>query len=145
MCFNLYTHAQVNQFLVPRFVPHPFAGVPGRGGDEGYFPGEYREGFQVLVHHDMLLLVGGRHTVVYRDAPGGSPVLDIQGKIQYQALDTMDIWVSKGPVDMALLCAESEELTTQQILDRTRAKRLPDCSFFFTSLPGDVLRDSVLE
>ena len=83
--------------------------------------------------------------IVYRASIGGDPVLDRNGKRQYQGIPVMDIWISKGMVDMSLLCTETSDLTTKDFKDRMQMDRLPECTFFFDSLPGGILKDAVLD
>ena len=125
---------RLNTFLVPTFLKHPWSGL---------YPGEYRYGYRVVVHVDTLFIVGGKRWHVYLE--NFNPVLDRNGKFQYQGFDTMDIWVSKGMVDTSLLCVEVNDLTTKALIERMQADRPPKCSFQFNGLPGGVLKDAVLE
>ena len=127
---------RLNPFLIPQFIQHPWSGS---------LQGEYRYGYRVLVHMDSLYIVGGNQMTVYRASIGGDPVLDRNGKRQYQGIPVMDIWISKGMVDMSLLCTETSDLTTKDFKDRMQMDRLPECTFFFDSLPGGILKDAVLE
>jgi hypothetical protein len=125
---------RLNTFLLPAFIKHPWSGL---------YPGEYRYGYRVVLHADTLFIVGGKRWQVYLE--NFNPVLDRNGKLQYQGLDSMDIWVSKGMVDTSLLCTEMNDLTTKAMIDRMQADRRSKCTFLFASLPGGVLDDSELE
>ena len=102
---------RVNQFLVPRFIPHDWS---------GQLQGEYRFGYRVLVHHDTLYLIGGKMRVIFKNAVSGIPELDRDGNLQLMTVDAADLWVSKGLIDMQLMCVETSDLTNFEIRERMK-------------------------
>jgi len=125
---------RLSQFLEPEFMQHHWSGKRS---------GEYRVGYKVLVHHDSLYLIGGQQKITFVDK-FDNPILDKDGKVQKQDLDAMDMWLSKGLVDLLLLCVQNSDLTTQGIIDAMQAATSPECEFGFSKLPGGVLQDAIL-
>jgi len=126
---------RLNQFLVPRFVPHEWSGS---------LVGEFRFGYRVLVHEDTMYLYGGEKRIIFRDTVSGAPLLSRDGNMQLLTVQTFHLWMSKGLIDMQQMCVETSDLTKFQIKERMTATEESECRFFFTSLPGSALRDAVL-
>jgi len=100
---------RLNQFLVPRFVPHEWSGV---------LLGEFRFGYRVLVHEDTLYLFGGERRIIFKDTVSGAPILSRDGNMQLMTVAAFDLWMSKGLVDMQQMCVETSDLTKFQIKER---------------------------
>jgi hypothetical protein len=105
--------------------------------------GEYRQNFKVLVHYDSLYLIGGRKFIISRDSKG--EVLLKKGIAQIVGIDVLDVWISKGLLDMKYVCADSEVYSTKKTLEEVVARRPTECNTFFSSMPGDLLLGVPLE
>lgn len=125
---------RTDQWQKSSFIPHPWSGD---------VVGEYRQNFKVLVHYDSLYLIGGRKFIISRDSKG--EVLLKKGIAQIVGIDVLDVWISKGLLDMKYVCADSEVYSTKKTLEEVVARRPTECNTFFSSMPGDLLLGVPLE